>query len=86
MITVSELETLIRKELRGRQLPVDALTEDTLLSDLGLSSLQVADIVFTLEEAHEVEFDAARAADAKTIGDVVALGNAALTGADLGPV
>jgi acyl carrier protein len=81
LITIAELETLIRAELRGRQLKVGPLTELTLLSDLGLSSLQIADIVFTLEEEHEVEFDPAKAADARTLGDVMALGNATLAAA-----
>lgn len=78
MITLEEVVSLINAELRGKQLPVDSLTADTRLKDLGLSSLQIADIVFTLEEEHEIEFDPAKAADAQTLGDVIALGNAAL--------
>lgn len=78
VITLEEVIALIRAEMRGKQRPADSLTEDTRLSDLGLSSLQIANIVFTLEEEHEVEFDAAKAAEAVTLGDVVMLGNAAL--------
>ena len=78
MITVDEVAGLIRRELRGKLDTDTVLDESTRLEDLGLSSLQVSEIVFTLEENHEVEFDAARAADAKTLGDVVALANEAL--------
>lgn len=82
MITVNEVAGLVRRELRGKLLADVTLDESARLDDLGLSSLQVAEIVFTLEEEHEVEFDAARAADVKTLGDVVALANASLGGGD----
>lgn len=78
MITTDEVIELVRRELRGKALTDIELTEDTKLADIGLSSLQIAEIVFTLEEEHEVEFDPSRAADAVTLGDVVALGNEAV--------
>lgn len=78
MITTDEVIGLVRREMRGK-LPGEAvIDENATLDDLGLSSLQIAEIVFTLEEGHEVEFDPARAADARTLGDLVALGNDAL--------
>lgn len=81
MITIDEVTELVRREIRGK-VPADlTLDEDTKLADIGLSSLQIAEIVFTLEEEHEVEFDPSRAADAVTLGDVVALGNEAIKAA-----
>lgn len=78
MITVAEVAELIRHEARGK-LPEDVeLTGSTRLEDLGLSSLQVSEIVFTLEERHEVEFDEARAAEIKTLDDVVSIANEAI--------
>jgi len=78
VITLEEVAGLVRRELR-RKLPADVeLTSDTRLEALGLSSLQVAEIVFILEEEHEVEFDTSRAAEVKTLGDVVALANEAI--------
>lgn len=77
MITVEEVSGLIKREMRGKLPDGTIIDENTSMDDLGLSSLQVAEIVFTLEEDHEVEFDPARAADAKTLGDLVALGNEA---------
>jgi acyl carrier protein len=75
MITLSEVSELIRKELRGKLPPDTVLEERTQLEALGLSSLQVAEIVFTLEETHDVEFDAARAADVRTLGELIEVGN-----------
>ena len=49
MITLDEVATLIRGELRGALPPGVTLDESTQLEDLGLSSLQVSEIVFTLE-------------------------------------
>jgi acyl carrier protein len=79
VITVDEVAGLIRREMRGKLPEGTIIDESTSMDDLGLSSLQVAEIVFTLEEDHEIEFDPARAADAKTLGDLVALGNEAAT-------
>ena len=78
MITVEEVAELIRREARGKLPEGTALIGSTRLKDLGLSSLQVSEIVFTLEERHEVEFDDARAADIQTLDDVVTVANEAL--------
>ena len=43
-----------------------------------MSSLQVSEVIFSLEDKHGFEFDAARAADVKTIGEVVGLANESL--------
>jgi acyl carrier protein len=78
VITIEEVRERVVRELRGR-LPEGVVSgEETAIADLGLSSLQVSEIVFELEEDHDVEFDAALAADAKTLGDVLVLANRAL--------
>lgn len=77
MITFAELEVHVRRELRGKSAGV-SLVEDTRPGDLGLSSLQVAEIIFSLEEQYGIEFDAARAADASTLGELLAIANEAL--------
>jgi acyl carrier protein len=79
MITVEDVADLIRRELRGKLAKDVTIDAGTRLDDLGLSSLQVAEIVFTLEEDHGVEFDPARAADASTLGDLIALVNDTVT-------
>jgi acyl carrier protein len=77
MVTFERVLTLIKAQLRGKQ-SVDSITEDTRLSDLGLSSLQFANIVFTLEDENGVEFNPERAANARTLGDLIDLANSTL--------
>ena len=75
MVTVEKVAALIRQETR-RKLPEDlVLDEGTVFDDLGMSSLETAEVVFSLEEEFDIEFDEARAAEVKTIGDLVALAN-----------
>lgn len=83
-ITLERVVELIRREMRGK-MPETEISEKTRLEDLSLSSLQIAEIVFSLEEEHDIEFDESRAAEVKTLGDVIALANEALRVAD-GPV
>jgi acyl carrier protein len=78
VVTIDDVISRVRREMRGK-LPADVeLGPDTGLADLGMSSLQVSEVVFSLEEDHGFEFDAARAAELKTIGEVVALANESL--------
>jgi acyl carrier protein len=78
MITLEELSDRIREQRRGK-LPGDFVIEErTKLDELGLSSLEVSEIVFSLEEEHGVEFDTSKAADVKTVGELIQIANAAL--------
>jgi acyl carrier protein len=78
MITIDEVAALVRRAIRGKRANDVVIDQGTHLGDLGLSSLQIAEIVFSLEESRGVEFDPARAADAKTVGQLIAVGNTAL--------
>jgi acyl carrier protein len=71
-VTVDDVVNLIEAKLRGRRFPV-VLDANTVLKDVGLSSLQIADVVYSVEDQLGVEFDPVRAADITTIGDLVAL-------------
>jgi acyl carrier protein len=79
MITIEEIRERIQGELRGNHPNGVTIDEKTVIKDLGLSSLQISEIVFGLEEDHEVEFDAALAADAETLGDLLMVANQALS-------
>ena len=68
MITVDDVAVLIRREMRGKLRASTVIDEQTKLDDLGMSSLQVSEVIFSLEENHGFEFDAARAADVRTAG------------------
>lgn len=78
IILIEEVATLVKRAIRGKRAHEVSIDEDTQLGDLGLSSLQIAEIVFSLEESRGIEFDPARAANAKTVGQLIALGNAAI--------
>lgn len=73
MITMAEIQEQIRRSLGGRAAGVQ-LGEKTSLQDIGLSSMQISEILFRLEEAHGIEFDTARAAEVQTLGDLFLLG------------
>ena len=66
-----ELARRVRKEMRVDQSV--RVTEASTLEDLGLASLQVADIIFSIEEDFGIQFDEQRAAEIKTFGQLVAL-------------
>jgi acyl carrier protein len=74
MVTIDEVAGLVARQLRGELPDGTTLDEDAVISDLGLSSLQLTDLVFTLEEESGCEFDG-RVAEVITLGDLTALAN-----------
>lgn len=75
VITFDEVCAKIRKTVRGRRAAELVIEEDSELTDLGLSSLQIADLVYSLEESLDIVLDPAQAAGVRTVGDLVALAN-----------
>jgi acyl carrier protein len=78
MIAAVDVCELIRKKLHGRLEEDVVLDENTVFAELGLSSLQLADIVYSIEDRLRIEFDTSRAAEVKTVGDLVRLANGSL--------
>ncbi|UNS99111.1 acyl carrier protein [Streptomyces tubbatahanensis] len=72
MITVDTVCALIAKKLGSKAADL-TLGADTAFDSVGLSSLQIADIVYTIEDDAEVELDPSQAANVKTVGDLVEL-------------
>jgi acyl carrier protein len=72
VITVEEVCARITKKL-GSKADSFTLNADTAFDSVGLSSLQIADIVYTIEDDLEIEFDESKAASVKTVGDLVKL-------------
>ncbi|WP_326598974.1 acyl carrier protein [Streptomyces sp. NBC_01803] len=72
MITAEEVCGLIAKKL-GSKADSFTLNEGTTFDEVGLSSLQIADIVYTIEDDLEIQFDPSKAASVKTVGDLVRL-------------
>ncbi|MBP1546550.1 MAG: acyl carrier protein [Oscillospiraceae bacterium] len=62
------------KELVAEQLDVDAsevVAEANIQDDLGADSLDVVDLIMSLEEEFEVEIPDDAAKNIKTVGDIV---------------
>ncbi|MFE9802044.1 acyl carrier protein [Streptomyces goshikiensis] len=72
MITAATVCALIEKKLGSKAASVK-LDASTSFISVGLSSLQVADIIYTIEDEAEVELDPIHAAKVKTVGDLVRL-------------
>jgi acyl carrier protein len=66
---------MVRKQLGGSLSVNTLIGPESELDDLGLSSLQVSDIIFSIEEDLGIEFDAVEAAELSTIGELVTLAN-----------
>ncbi|WP_307821695.1 acyl carrier protein [Streptomyces coffeae] len=75
VITVEDVCGLIAKKL-GSKAGSFTLNADTAFEEVGLSSLQIADIVYTIEDDAGIEFDPSQAAGVKTVGDLVKLAEA----------
>lgn len=70
-ITVDEVSGFVAAQL-GKRRPAGAQFDaDTSMEAVGLSSLDVTEIYFEIEERVGIELDPAAASDVKTIGDLV---------------
>jgi acyl carrier protein len=78
MVTLEEVVTIVRREMRGKARRDAVLDASCALTDIGLASLQIAEVIWSLEEAHEASFADHLAANAKTLGDLVVLANEAM--------
>lgn len=74
-VALEDVTALIRDTLRSRWNPSTELGESTRIEDLDLSSLQLADIVFRLEEEKGVRFDGGEVSELCTLGELVELAN-----------
>ncbi|MGK5637851.1 acyl carrier protein [Streptomyces sp. URMC 126] len=79
MITAEEVCARIAKKLGGKA-DAHVLNADTAFDSVGLSSLQIADIVYSIEDDLDIEFDPSRAASVKTVGDLVRLAEETTSG------
>lgn len=73
-VALEDVTVLVRGALKGRG-PKGELTAGTRIEDLGLSSLQLADILFQLEEGKGVRFDGGAVSELRTLGELVELAN-----------
>ena len=75
-LSLDEVVRRIRRQARGRLDDMEVARESTM-TDLGLSSLQVTDMVFGIEDDFDIEFDESRVAELATLGDLLDLANEA---------
>ena len=54
------------------RIPEEKITEDAVLKDLGINSIDFADLIFQLEEEFNIEIDDDAPRGIKTVGDLVA--------------
>lgn len=80
-ISVDEVAEIVRAQLGDKLAAGTDLDGDAVLEELGLSSLDVTEAFFAIEERVGRELDPVPANDAKTIGALVAVVNAQLAGA-----
>lgn len=78
MITIDEIADRIRAEMRGKAKRDVQLGPDSVLEELGLSSLQIADVIYGIQEDYDLTLDEQRAADTKTVGQLADLVNETL--------
>ena len=62
-------KNLLVEELRIN--PDDVKMEAELAGDLGINSLEIADLVYNCEERFDIEIDEEALVNFKTVGDVV---------------
>lgn len=64
---------ILKGILAEKGVDVNAVSEDSVLKDLGLDSLDTVEIMMEIEEKLDIEFSTDELADAKTIKDVFCL-------------
>lgn len=74
-VALEDVTALVRAALGSRRDSSVELGESTRIEDLDLASLQLANIVFRLEEEKGVRFDGGEVSELSTLGELVALAN-----------
>jgi acyl carrier protein len=75
MITTAQIIALMTEKLEAVRAAGVTLSEDTAFEDLGVTSLDLANFVFSLEDEFGLELDPGMAADIRTIGDLAKVAN-----------
>ena len=71
MVSVDDVVVLIRRQLRGRLRSTEAIGAATELDMLNLSSLDLAEVFFGIEEIVGDAIDPVAVSEVMTVGDIV---------------
>ena len=61
----------IVSDVMAKRVDISSITDDTLLTALGLDSLDLVEIMLEIEEAAGIEFEDDKIASVKTVKDVL---------------
>ncbi|MEI6971142.1 MAG: phosphopantetheine-binding protein [bacterium] len=65
-----KLRALMRKTSQ-KQVDWDSVAEQTEIASLGFDSLSILDLIYDIQSAFELEFEAEEVAGVRTVGDMV---------------
>ena len=75
LITIDGVRFLVREGLGSRLEPDQEISDTTRIEDLGLTSLQVAEIIMKIEDELEIDLDSTALAEVRTVGELLAVVN-----------
>jgi acyl carrier protein len=61
------------QEILAKRVDISSLKEEDSLSDLGLDSLDLVEVMLEIEEALGIEFDSSEIGEVASLGDVLKL-------------
>ncbi|GAB3210269.1 phosphopantetheine-binding protein [Nocardia tengchongensis] len=71
LITIDDVRFMVREGLAGSISPDDEISEDTRIEDLGLTSLQIAELIMRIEDDLDIDLDSTRLAEVQTVGQLL---------------
>ncbi|MFE4460170.1 phosphopantetheine-binding protein [Nocardia tengchongensis] len=71
LITIDDVRFMVREGLAGNISPDDEISEDTRIEDLGLTSLQIAELIMRIEDDLDIDLDSTRLAEVQTVGQLL---------------
>lgn len=80
-LALNDVTTMIADQLGSKLTDRSVLVAETSLESLGLTSLDITEVLLSIEEKVGFELDPSAAADIKSIGDIVATVNGQLQSA-----
>ncbi|MGV9662714.1 acyl carrier protein [Nocardia niigatensis] len=71
LITIDDVRLMVHEGLKGSPSPDYDISETTRIEDLGLTSLQVAEIIMRIEDELDIDLDSTLLAAVRTVGELL---------------